>query len=168
MTQIFVCNSSDFIRRYEKQKEAEGKEGKRESKKQTKVREIQWGDGQIRNWERSHKGRERERYIIWPYYNSATSININIIIHFFDIKPWFLRFQIDESEMALISCICLFIDRTEFRDQLEDPEGIEALCLKYTMLLQSYQNTREPKRPHQFPRCIESYVLSWRWVYTQA
>ena len=33
MTQIFVCISSDFIRRYERQKEAEGKEDKRESKK---------------------------------------------------------------------------------------------------------------------------------------
>ena len=42
MTQIFVCNASDFIRRYEKQREAEGKvDKKREQRNELQLRQLQ-------------------------------------------------------------------------------------------------------------------------------
>ena len=61
-------------------------------------------------------------------------------------------FQIDNAELALITCISLFFERPEFQNQIADPKAIEDLCLKYTMLLQSYQYIRQPNRPFQFPK----------------
>ena len=51
MTQIFVCNASDFIRRYEKQRKAKGKVDKRES------RETSYDERDtMRGWSNSELG----------------------------------------------------------------------------------------------------------------
>ena len=51
MTQIFVCNASDFIRRYEKQRKAKGEVDKRES------RETSYDERDtMRGWSNSELG----------------------------------------------------------------------------------------------------------------
>jgi len=62
--------------------------------------------------------------------------------------------QIDDAELALMGCISLFFERPESQKQLANPQAIEELCLKYTMLLQSYQLIRQPQRPFQFPKIM--------------
>ena len=83
--QIFVCNSSDFIRRYERQKEVEVKEGKsreREREVQTKMREAQgtmvnrgqWSIGDVMGMTGRERKRERDHLLRW-----VTSGEIKIV-----------------------------------------------------------------------------------------